>query len=112
MQMAPGGGAPMAMQPAGPEQTYAMAIHNMFSSEEFMKSTQEQRKHVIGNAIYSYIVALVGEEYAPKVTGMIIDLDPVDLNMSIRSMQGLREKVNYAMDLLKQYGMAQQQQQQ
>lgn len=43
---------------------------------------------------------MVGEEHAPKVTGMIIDLDPVELNMSIQQYGDLQSKVNSAMQLL------------
>jgi len=43
---------------------------------------------------------MVGEEHAPKVTGMIIDLDPVELNMSIQHYMDLQSKVNSAMQLL------------
>jgi hypothetical protein len=40
---------------------------------------------------------MVGEEHAPKVTGMIIDLDPAELNMSIQQYEDLSMKVNSAM---------------
>ena len=43
---------------------------------------------------------MVGEEHAPKVTGMIIDLDPVELNMSIQQYADLQSKVHSAMQLL------------
>ena len=43
---------------------------------------------------------MVGEEHAPKVTGMIIDLDPVELNMSIQQYGDLQSKVHSAMQLL------------
>lgn len=43
---------------------------------------------------------MVGEEHAPKVTGMIIDLDPVELNMSIQQYGDLLTKVQSAMQLL------------
>ena len=43
---------------------------------------------------------MVGEDHAPKVTGMIIDLDPVELNMSIQNYADLSSKVHSAMQLL------------
>jgi len=43
---------------------------------------------------------MVGEAHAPKVTGMIIDLDPVELNMSIQNYADLQSKVRSAMQLL------------
>ena len=43
---------------------------------------------------------MVGQAHAPKVTGMIIDLDPVELNMSIQNLGDLQQKVGSAMQLL------------
>jgi hypothetical protein len=61
-------------------QEYQLHIHAMFNSPEFMKSSVESRKTIIGTAIYKYVEELVGAQHAPKVTGMIIDLEPIDLN--------------------------------
>ncbi len=55
----------------------------MFTSQQFSQATPEARKEIIGTAIYKHISNMVGEENAPKVTGMIIDLEPAELNMSI-----------------------------
>ena len=72
----------------------------MFNSKEYMETTQDARKEIVGTAIYRYIEGLVGEEHAPKVTGMIIDLEPAELNMSIQTFPGLQSKVHSAMQLL------------
>ena len=72
----------------------------MFNSQEFAQATAESRKEIIGTAIYRHIHEMVGEEHAPKVTGMIIDLDPVELNMSIQQFGDLQSKVQSAMQLL------------
>ena len=72
----------------------------MFNSQEFAQATAESRKEIIGTAIYKHVHEMVGEEHAPKVTGMIIDLDPVELNMSIQQYGDLQSKVNSAMQLL------------
>ena len=69
----------------------------MFNSQEFAQATAESRKEIIGTAIYRHIHDMVGEDHAPKVTGMIIDLDPVELNMSIQQYGDLQSKVNSAM---------------
>ena len=65
----------------------------MFNSPEFSTSTADHRKEIIGTAIYKHVHEMVGEEHAPKVTGMIIDLDPVELNMSIQHYPDLHQKV-------------------
>ena len=72
----------------------------MFNSSEFAQSTADSRKEIIGTAIYRHVHDMVGEEHAPKVTGMIIDLDPVELNMSIQQYGDLLTKVQSAMQLL------------
>ena len=61
----------------------------MFNSQEFSQSTVDARKEIIGTAIYKHVHEMVGEEHAPKVTGMIIDLDPAELNMSIQQYADL-----------------------
>ena len=79
---------------------YSQEIYAMFNSKEFIDATSEHRKEIVGTAIYKHISDLVGEEHAPKVTGMIIDLEPAELNMSIQSHAGLQQKVGSAMQLL------------
>lgn len=79
---------------------YSNEIYAMFNSKEFIDSTSDRRKEIVGTAIYRHISDLVGEEHAPKVTGMIIDLEPAELNMSIQSHPGLQQKVTSAMQLL------------
>lgn len=81
-------------------QAYQQEIYSMFTSQEFSKATADARKEIIGTAIYKHVSAMVGEEYAPKVTGMIIDLDPAELNMSIQQYGDLQQKVGSAMQLL------------
>ena len=61
----------------------------MFNSTEFKNSIVSNRREIIGTKLYNFIVELVGEENAPKVTGMIIDMEPVELNLSIQTYQGL-----------------------
>ena len=78
-------------------EVYQSEIYAMFNSSEFAQSTAESRKEIIGTAIYKHVHELVGEEHAPKVTGMIIDLDPVELNMSIQQYSDLQSKVHSAM---------------
>lgn len=79
---------------------YTQEIYQMFQSQDFAQATAEVRKEIVGTAIYKHVSSMVGEEHAPKVTGMIIDLDPVELNMSIQAYADLQAKVNSAMQLL------------
>jgi len=59
---------------------YNAEIAAMFQSKEFMQSSIEDRRQIIGTAIFKHVSEIVGDQHSPKVTGMIIDLDPVDLN--------------------------------
>ena len=88
------------MQMMDKSSVYAQEIYAMFNSQEFGQATADSRKEIIGTAIYKHVHEMVGEEHAPKVTGMIIDLDPVELNMSIQQYSGLQSKVSSAMQLL------------
>ena len=72
----------------------------MFCSQEFQNAVADSRKEIIGTCIFKHIQTLVGEEHAPKVTGMIIDLEPAELNMSIMNYNDLQVKVSSAMQLL------------
>lgn len=86
-------------------QEYQAHIHQMFNSQEFMTSSIEARKHIIGTAIFKFVEEMVGQQHAPKVTGMIIDLDPIDLNQSVAKYDALCSKVNSAMSLLIEKGI-------
>lgn len=49
----------------------------------FLEGTQDKRREIVGTAIYHHVEELIGSEHAPKITGMIIDLQPAELNLSI-----------------------------
>lgn len=72
-----------------------------------MTSSIQDRRNVIGTAIFKHVEELVGAQHAPKVTGMIIDLEPVDLNVSVSKWENLCSKVKSAMDLLIEKGIIQ-----
>lgn len=76
---------------------YRTEIFNLFNSAPFMNATKEEhRKQMVGTAIFRHVTALAGEELAPKITGMIIDLPLADLNFSVSSLDTLTHKVRSA----------------
>ena len=79
----------------------------MFNSDEYRKSSIEARRQIIGTAIFKHVEELVGNQHAPKVTGMIIDLEPIDLNQSVAKWENLVSKINSAMELLIEKGIVQ-----
>ena len=72
----------------------------MFMSQEFKEAQLQQRREFVGSAIYKYVENMLGPEVAPKITGMIIDLPPSDLNMSVLQYFSLQQKVRTALQLL------------
>jgi hypothetical protein len=81
-------------------QGYANEVMKLFSEEKFMKSTETQKKHMVGSFIFPHVGQMVGDEISPKVTGMIIDLPLGDLNYSVSSFDTLQAKVRSAVQLL------------
>jgi hypothetical protein len=57
---------------------------------------------MIGNAIYEQIEKIVGSDGAPKITGMIIDLNEDELIRAVSSLENLTLKARDANALLQQ----------
>lgn len=70
-------------------------INTLFKSDEFKEthSDRKARSDLIGNAIYEYVEKLIGAEFAPKITGMIIDLPDIELIPSVSTLENLTAKV-------------------
>lgn len=97
--------APLPSQPRPPvntqSQIYVQTVKSVFATEEFKVMSEEARREKIGEEIYNYVLQKAGEESAPKITGMIIDLPYQDLITSVQSYEGLQEKIQEGLDLLK-----------
>lgn len=93
-----------APQHADPDyvQKYQMEIQTLFMSGEFKTADQKTKKEVVGNAIYKHVEKIVGEQKAPKITGMLIDLPEVELNYSISQWGNFEQKVVSAHSLITQ----------
>jgi RNA recognition motif-containing protein len=92
-----------AQQPPinSPSVVYNSIIKTMYNSHEFKAMEEETKREKIGEEIYNYVLDKAGEENAPKITGMIIDLPFNDLITSVQSYEGLQEKIQEGLDLLK-----------
>lgn len=55
-------------------------IMDMFRSNEFKSASKDEKRQMLGNAIYEAVEKVTGSGKAPKVTGMLIDLSPAELN--------------------------------
>lgn len=43
--------------------------------ESFMERDSEYQRNTLGTILYPMVLKKVGDEYAPKITGMLIDFD-------------------------------------
>ena len=43
--------------------------------ESFLEKDSEYQRNMLGTILYPMVLKKVGEEYAPKITGMLIDFD-------------------------------------
>lgn len=91
------------MQPPvnSPSALYSQTVKNIFRSQEFSTLSEESKREKIGEEIYNYVLEKAGDESAPKITGMIIDLPFQDLITSVQTWDGLQEKIQEGLDLLK-----------
>lgn len=80
------------------------AMQELFKSEEFKQAGPDLkvRRELIGNCIYETIERLIGEDAAPKVTGMIIDLSFPELIPTVSTLEALTVKAKDAFNLLQQ----------
>jgi len=65
-------------------------------------------KQMVGEFIYEYVGRLVGEERAPKITGMLIDLPLEEIKGYLYDFTKLHQKVGEAINLLVQIQQQQQ----
>ena len=59
-------------------------------------------KPIVGEFIYEYVEKFVGEEKAPKITGMLIDLPIQEIKDYLYDFNKLSQKVYEAVTLLNQ----------
>jgi hypothetical protein len=81
---------------------YFEEITCMFVSADFKNGKKREKKELIGNCIYKHVEKLVGDQKAPKITGMLIDLPEAELNYSISQWVHFEQKVMSALQLITQ----------
>ena len=81
---------------------YIQEVNAMFMSSEFKNGETHEKKEMVGNTIYKYVEKLVGENKAPKITGMLIDLPEVELNYSVATWTNFFQKVQSAFNLIQE----------
>lgn len=73
--------------------------------DEFMTYEKERQNNILGTLMYHKVVesGLANKEVAPKITGMLIDLDILDINEIIEIMENkesLEERINEALEVI------------
>lgn len=91
-------GAPaMGQQPMTIAQKYELA------ASKFLPAVSKKNPHYkdqVGNCIYDYVLQLCGPEKAPKITGMLIELELELIKQYMSSYAVLQMKVSEANELL------------
>ena len=82
------------------EFAYAEKIQELFSSAEYKKAIENEKRQLIGDFIYDYIETVVQNELAPKVTGMILGVGLAILVQTVLNYRTLFIKIKEAETLL------------
>jgi len=107
----PGAGAQPGMptmpaMPVAPQQMTAnmpVAQKYQLAAAKYLPAVDDRNplmKEQVGNTIYEYVTELVGQQKAPKITGMLINLPLEQVRQFMRSYDALRLKVTEANQLL------------
>lgn len=59
-------------------------------------------KNTVGGAIFHFVTQIVGQEYGPKVTGMLIDLPIGEIQKFVTNYDLFQQRVQQAQQLLVQ----------
>jgi hypothetical protein len=96
---APEGGRMPQMQgtPQGPEQFF---YNNTIKLVPSIVPANPHMKQQVGNAIFDFVTKLKGNTFAPKITGMLIDLPLEEIKGFLQNYGEFVKKVNDAGNLL------------
>ena len=68
--------------------------------EELNQLPPEDQTDYLGNNLYEKVIAMCGEDLAPKITGMLLDMQQKDIIQLLRDPKALESKINEGMSLL------------
>lgn len=77
--------------------------HYLFQTSKLLPSVTERNpylKEQVGTLIYDFVCMIIGQEKAPKITGMLIELPVVQMKEYLSSFEALKMKVKEANTLL------------
>jgi len=95
---------PQNMAPPMMNQSVDPAARDFYEkANQVLPSVKEENpyyKQQVGHVIYETVVAQVGAEKAPKITGMLIDLPVAEITNYLRNIVVFRQRVQQASQLL------------
>ncbi len=72
------------------------------SLDQLLKMSSDDRKRALGERLFPAVLATdVPEELTPKITGMLLELDPADSLALLHDAKKLKEKIDEALCVLK-----------
>ena len=84
---------------------YAHNYNELINNPEYQSLSEDEKRQKFGDLIYQYVDNKAGEINAPKITGMIIDLNIGDLEQSTATLSLLNEKISEGLSLLQEEEM-------
>jgi hypothetical protein len=96
---APMGGAPQRPQVGG------RAAEYLAKTAKILPAIVDRNPHYqeqVGQTIFDFICEMAGQDLAPKITGMLIDLPIVQIRNYLQSYEHLQAKVQEAKQHLEQ----------
>ena len=104
------GGKPTGQnQPPAQLQQSAITVQNLRSKlKDFLALDIEKQRQILGELLFPLIKAVSGDAFAPKITGMLIDLSVLEVTEILEFLENpelLEERVSEAMELIQSEGL-------
>lgn len=116
MPMPAPSGMPTPQNQGSPMQIQFVPSNEPMSAELYQKTMpiyaaiteiNPSYKQTVGSTIFEFVTKLVGTQFAPKITGMLIDLPIVEIQRYVTNFDLFSQRVQQAQQLLQQQQVAQ-----
>jgi len=94
---------PVQQKPPQPQPVTVQSLKAKLN--EFLALEEEKQRQILGELLFPLVKAKAPEQYAPKITGMLIDLSVLEVTEILEFLEDpelLQERINEAIDLLRQ----------
>lgn len=100
---------PRQPQTEGPADQAALTVHNLRNKlNEFLLLDIDKQRQILGELLFPLIRERAGEQIAPKITGMLIDLSVLEVSEILEFLENpqlLDERVSEAEALIREEGV-------